>query len=45
MFAKIFKIIWLLIPMFGAVVMWYIYQDAFWLVVLLWCRPSSSHIH
>ena len=26
---KIFKIIWLLIPMVGAVAMWYFYQDAF----------------
>ena len=26
---KIFKTIWLLIPMVGAVVMWYFYQDAF----------------
>ena len=26
---KIFKIIWLLIPMVGAVVMWYFYRDFF----------------
>jgi hypothetical protein len=29
MFGKIFKIIWLLIPMVGAVVMWYFYRDFF----------------
>jgi len=29
MFKKIIKIIWLLIPMFGAILMWYVYREFF----------------
>ena len=40
MIGKIIKLLWLLIPMFGAVAMWYFYQDAF-LSVAFYLRMNS----